>query len=25
MSDKFDMNYQELTPGLIELYRKEKI
>jgi hypothetical protein len=25
MSDKFDMNYKELTPGLIELYKKEKI
>jgi hypothetical protein len=25
MSDKFDMNYRELTPGLIELYKKEKI
>jgi hypothetical protein len=25
MSNKFDMNYQELTPGLIELYKKEKI
>jgi hypothetical protein len=25
MSSKFDMNYQELTPGLIELYKKEKI